>query len=193
MMKYATPLVSWHFIQAHNYTRATARSIDLIVVHTMEAPQRDGTARSVAAWFASAAAPQASAHYCVDNLEVWQCVREEDVAWAAPKANRNGVHIEHAGYAAQTKEQWASPYSRAMLALSARIAARTCARHSIPVEYVDAAGIVAGHRGVTTHAQVSLAWKTVGGHTDPGKHFPMDDYIRLVRSFIDQGLDVPHI
>jgi hypothetical protein len=48
------------------------------------------------------------------------------------------------------------------------------------VEYVDVAGLKAGKRGVTTHNNVSLAFKK-STHTDPGPNFPMSHYMDLVR------------
>lgn len=67
------------FVQARNYTKGPRRKgIDLIVVHTMEAPQKGNTAENIANWFASESAPQASAHYC---LAPWTRVLCEDLVW----------------------------------------------------------------------------------------------------------------
>jgi hypothetical protein len=171
------------FIQARNYTRVTTppRSVDVVVLHTMEYPERPTGAEWCANYFAGSTAPQASAHYMVDNDTVVQGVRDEDVAWAAPGCNHNGLQIEHAGYAAQGATGWADPYSQAMLALSAKLTAKLCNRHAIPVRYVDALGLQEGRRGITTHAAVSLAFRRTD-HTDPGKSFPMAAYIAAVKA-----------
>jgi len=188
-----------NYVQAVNYTPAAGRAIDLVVIHTMEAPEKPGTARGVAQWFASKDAPKASAHYCIDDATTIQCVREQDVAWAAPGSNHNGVHLEHAGYASQTPSQWDDVYSRAVLERSAVLCARICERHHIPVIYVDAEGLLRGERGVTTHAQVTKAcslaktrnartspfYKAKTTHTDPGPNFPMVSYLGTVRSFLE--------
>ena len=79
------------FVQARNYTRGRSNPIDVIVIHTMESPEKPDTAESVAAWFAAATAPQASAHYCIDANSIVECVRDTDVAWHAPGANHNGL------------------------------------------------------------------------------------------------------
>ena len=170
------------FIQARNYTRVTGkpRSIDLICLHTMEYPERPTGAEWCAQYFASRTAPKASAHYCVDADSTVQCVRDEDVAWAAPGANHNGIQIEHAGYAKQTLADWADPYSQAMLKRSAELTARLCKRHSIPVRSLKAPGLLRGLRGITTHAAVSEAFKR-SNHWDPGKDFPMSQYLLLVK------------
>jgi hypothetical protein len=168
------------FLQARNYTPVSSRVISLLCLHTMEAPEKPATAKAVAQWFAGSTAPRASAHYNTDDKEIWQSVKEKDVAWAAPGANKQGIHLEHAGYARQSAAEWADPYSEAMLRLSARLAADICRRHDLPVVFVPAEGLLRGERGITTHAAVSKAWRQTS-HTDPGPGFPMAHYLNLVR------------
>ena len=48
------------FVQARNYTRGRSNAIDLLVIHTMEAPEKPTTAENVANWFAGSSAPQAT-------------------------------------------------------------------------------------------------------------------------------------
>ncbi len=160
-------------------------TIDLIVIHTIEAPEKGTTAESTAAWFAGPSAPQASAHYCVDTNSVVQCVEESVVAWAAPGANRNGIHIEHAGYARQTAVEWADPASEAILQRSAALAANIAKRHGIPIVRALASDLKAGGaRGFTGHVDVTWAFSNGKGHWDPGPHFPWDHYLDLVRAFL---------
>lgn len=167
------------FTQARNYTRATGRKVDVVVIHTMESPEGVDTAESVASWFAGSTAPQASAHYCVDSNSIVQCVREEDVAWAAPGANSDGIHVEHAGRANQTAAQWADAYSRKELDVSAGLVADITRRHGIPARWLSVADLKAGRRGITSHANVSLAFRK-SNHTDPGPGFPSGAYVALV-------------
>lgn len=169
------------FVQARYFNVANNRKIDLVVIHDMEHPEEPDAAEKVARWFSSKISPQASAHYCVDNNSIVQCVLDKNIAWQAPGANSNGIGIEHAGYASQRAEQWADPYSTAELDLSARLTRQLCDNFSIPIAYVDVAGLRAGTRGITTHAAVSLAFKK-STHTDPGPNFPMAHYIELVRT-----------
>ena len=91
------------FVQAKNFTQGPSNAIDVLVIHTMESPEKPDTAESVAHWFAGSTAPQASAHYCIDDNSIVQCVHDADVAWHAPGANHNGLGFEHAGRAAQTQ------------------------------------------------------------------------------------------
>ncbi len=171
------------FKQARSYTQVYGpqRKIDLIVLHSMEASEASTTAEAVANWFASPGAPRASAHYCIDDDSIVQCVRDADIAWAAPGSNGNGLQIEHAGYARQTREQWLDPFSSRMLELSAKLVARACALYQIPPVFIDREGLKRKERGITTHNEVTWAFRK-STHTDPGRHFPMDHYLDLVKT-----------
>ncbi|MGI6181473.1 MAG: N-acetylmuramoyl-L-alanine amidase family protein [Agathobaculum sp.] len=64
---------------AANYQRGRSASVQWIVLHFTA---NDGdTAKNNADYFARAAGLQASAHYFVDEREVWQSVRDGDTAW----------------------------------------------------------------------------------------------------------------
>lgn len=170
------------FIQARNYTpHQGLRQIDLIVLHSMESGEKPDTAENVAAWFAGETAPQASAHYCVDNDSIVQCVKDQDIAWAAPGANRNGIHIEHAGKASQSAEEWNDEYSRNVIVMSAGLSSILCKKYDIPVRFLTAEDLVRNGRGITTHAEVSKAFHQ-SDHWDPGPGFPTSTYIYLVSS-----------
>jgi len=169
------------FIQARNYTRGPRRGpVTLIVLHTMEASEKGTTAEAVAGWFAGPQAPQASAHYCIDNDSIVQCVKDDDIAWHAPGANANGIGLEHAGYARQTPEEWEDEFSKAMLLKSAGLTAFLLDKFGLPAVFCDAARLIQGDaRGITTHYQVTMAFKK-STHTDPGRGFPMQKYLELV-------------
>jgi N-acetyl-anhydromuramyl-L-alanine amidase AmpD len=173
------------FIQSKNFTKANRTEVRWIVLHTMEAAEASTTAVRTAQWFASASAPQASCHYCVDDVTVVQCVETSDVAWHAPGANRFGIGIEHAGYARQTPAEWADSFSQRMLDLSANLSAGLAAKWSIPIRFVKAAELVAGEPGFTTHYEVSKAFKK-SDHWDPGPNFPMDAYLERVRNYTER-------
>lgn len=168
------------FVPSPNRTIVTfpARKIDLVVLHDMEAPERLDTAENVAAYFARPTT-KASAHYCVDRDSIIECVPLKDVAWAAPGANHNGIQIEFAGYARQTPAQWNDAYSKEMLQRGAELTAWLLKRFNIPVKFVDSLGLKRGERGITTHREVSLAFK-LSSHTDPGPSFPRLDFMHSV-------------
>jgi N-acetyl-anhydromuramyl-L-alanine amidase AmpD len=172
------------FIRARNFTPAEGRAVNLVVIHTMEAPEKPTTAENVAAWFAGDSAPKASVHYCVDVDSVVQTLEEKHVAWGAPGANEKGIHIEHAGYAKQTPEEWADVYSRTMLERSAELVAGICVRHKIPVRRLTVAELRDGERGIVGHADVSDAFKA-STHWDPGPSFPWTEYLDRVKAHVD--------
>lgn len=176
------------FFPAANYTpHVSPREIDLIVIHTMESPEAGMTAESCGSFFHNQpkGPSGSSAHYGVDNNSIVKYVHDHDVAWAAPGANLDGLHIEHAGRAAQSAEDWGDEYSTDMLINSARLVARKAKRYHVPIRFLSAAEVKAGHSGITGHVQVTESG--VGGlsgtHTDPGPNFPWRRYIRYVKAF----------
>lgn len=187
------------FIPARFFDRSRYGSpITVIVIHTAETPEGPKTARSVASWFASlmlgadGKSHPASAHYSVDANEIVQSVRDSEMAYGAPYANRNGLHIEHAGRASQTAEQWADAYSEAMLQRSADLVANLCRKNGIPCKRLDPEDLKAGARGICGHDTVSKAFPVAGGHMDPGPAFPWAAYIELVMQADNMG-GKPHV
>lgn len=179
------------FIQAANYTPTKSRVIDLVVLHSMEAPEKGDTAEATANYFARQTpgdkANGSSAHYNIDNDSIVQSVNERDVAWAAPGANHNGVQLEHAGYARQNAAEWGDEYSQAMLRRSAALTAEIVKRYGLPVVFRRAADLLAGGeraRGITTHYEVTQAFHR-STHTDPGIGFVIDQYLALVNENVD--------
>ena len=170
--------MAYPLVESPHVTRTNGRRIDLIVIHSMEMDEKGSTAESCAQWFRNPAA-KVSAHYCVDADSIVQCVRDQDVGWHAPGANHNGIGIEHAGRARQSRAEWQDDYSTAMLERSARLVAGLCAKYRIPVTWLHPADLLAGKRGITSHHNVSLAFKR-GSHWDPGPGFPLERYLRAV-------------
>lgn len=184
----APSLATFPFKQAKHYRRIVnlPRSIELIVIHSMEALERVTTAEACAGFFADPGMRNgkpiiASAHFCADVDSIVQCVKVTDIAYAAPGANHNGIHIELAGYARQKPEEWGDAYSDAMLRNVAKLVAALGRIHQIPMAFCDVADLVAKKRGVTTHHAVSLAFRK-SDHTDPGEHFPVGYFLDLCRA-----------
>lgn len=175
------------YIQAKNYHRGRVRPLRAIVIHDMEAPETEGRARWCANYFAGKDAPQASAHFCVDDKEVIQGVHLEDTAWAAPGLNADGINIENAGYAGQKRSDWIDAYSRQELALLAKLTAALCKKYSIPVRRLTVAQVKDGKsRGICGHVDVTNAFPDLGtGHTDPGQFFPWDVFLKMVQAEYD--------
>lgn len=176
-------------IQARQFSRGGNLPINRIVIHDMEAPETSTTAENVARYFSTTTSP-ASAHYNVDSDSIVRSVRDEDVAYHAPP-NTHSIGIEHAGYASQRTDQWLDPYSRAMLHLSAGLTRALCKKYGVPIVFVPASQLAAGQRGITTHAEVSKAWRRTD-HWDPGPGFPMDFFLSLVRDADPNPPNPPH-
>jgi N-acetyl-anhydromuramyl-L-alanine amidase AmpD len=171
------------FVQAaHCGPSRKGDPIWLIVIHTMEAREKPRTAYNVAFWFAGTNAPQASAHYCVDSDDTVQCVKEDVIAWAAPGANRYGIHIEHAGYASQKPIDWQDEYSQKMLHRSAALAAEIAHRYAIPIVKLSPGDLQQdpAATGFCGHVDVTIGRNAGHGHTDPGSSFPWDQYLGMV-------------
>ncbi|WP_073947720.1 N-acetylmuramoyl-L-alanine amidase [Streptomyces kebangsaanensis] len=133
--------------------------IDRVVIHVTQ-----GSFASAVKVFQDPA-HGAATHYIVrKDGHVTQMIRELDVAFHAGNRgyNERSVGIEHEGFVDD-----ASSFTDAMYAASARLTARICARYGIPVDREHIIG----------HVEVPGA-----DHTDPGRHWDWDRYIRLVRA-----------
>ncbi len=114
--------MAYPFVESPNRTRAPGRAIGVVVIHTMEIAERPDAAEICARWFKTPVS-RVSAHYCVDADSVIQCVREKDIAWHARGGNTNSIGVELAGFASQTRRDWADPYSAAVLDRAANLVA----------------------------------------------------------------------
>ena len=162
----------------------------LLVIHTMEAPELHATAESCAQFFQRANAT-GSAHLCIDDDSIVQSVpyaRKAAGARGYPyrgkTVNDYAIHFEHAGYARQSKAEWEDPFSVRMLFWSAIAAAKVCKQFAIPAQALVADQLRSGAAGITTHWEVTKAFRVVGGHTDPGPAFPMVSYVANVNYWL---------
>ncbi len=171
------------FIEAKYYHKGRLKPVELIVIHTMESPQTETVAKSVAIYFQNIGV-QASAHYCIDDNEIIQCVYDKNTAWHCKNANANGIGLEHAGFCDTI--DWESDYSISMLENSAQLSAYLCKKFDIPIQKAtfkadnDPTVIDKGFCG---HKEVPLH----GSHYDPGKNFPFDYYFELINKFLNEA------
>lgn len=149
-----------------------------IVIHSTVSPCREGQARDTAAYFRSPEA-RGSAHYAVDPGEVVQCAWDSVICWHAPP-NAQSLGIEMCEFPATTMDRWKERPHQLMLERTARLTAQLCLAYGVPIRYVGWFRMrVLGMRGVTTHAQVSKAWRQ-SDHWDPGT-WPRRRFMRMVR------------
>lgn len=155
--------------------RRSRDSIRLIVLHSAEAP----SAKGVAAYFASSAAA-GSAHAVIDDHECLITLPEIFIPWGAPGANKAGWHLELCGYARWTREEWLA--HKDMLLRAAKVVARRCRRYGIPVRYVGPWALRLFRSGITTHVDVTKAFR-LGTHWDPGPGFPRQWFLERVKEY----------
>lgn len=174
---------------AKNYTKGRqGHSIQMLVLHSAENQELPGQAVHLGEWFASANAPQASAHEMIDNKVVVVSVDDIDTAWADDDFPINLVskNYEMTGHASNTAAQWADAYETAVISLTEGEFKKDMKKYSIPAHHLTDAEIVAIHngnktlKGICTHADISRALKIVGGHSDPGVNFPLTAFIKAV-------------
>jgi N-acetyl-anhydromuramyl-L-alanine amidase AmpD len=174
---------SWPYVPASQYRKWTAggrRPVRLVVIHDMEFPETARAAEVIAHDFATRTAKNpGSAHINVDNDSIVQCVKDNDIAFAAPGANRDGIQIELAGFGSQTREQWLDNYSEALLQRGADAAAQYCLKYGIPPIHITNQQLAAGAKGIIGHYQATAVYHE-STHTDPGNAFPWDYFISLV-------------
>lgn len=176
---------SWKFVQARWFEPFTGmRQPRLIVVHDMEFYERGDTAEVIAKDFATRApTSKASAHICVDNNSIVQCVKDNDIAFAAPGANSDGLQMELAGFGKQIRSDWLDFYGIALLAIGSDAAAQWCLKFDLPpIKLTDAEVANKVTKGICGHDQVSRVFKR-SDHTDPGPDFPWDYFIQSVANF----------
>jgi N-acetyl-anhydromuramyl-L-alanine amidase AmpD len=169
------------------------RNVRVIVMHSMESAEKGDTAENVARFFQNPKDKKGnpvkvSAHLCVDNNSIVQCVMDNNVAFSAPGVNNDGIHIEQAGFAKQTKTEWLDPFGVLMLDLSANAAAQYCLKYNIPVKHLSNEELKAGEKGIIGHVQATAVFKPNNGHTDPGSGFPWDHFIERVQHHFDERL-----
>lgn len=167
-------------IKARHFTDVVERRrVRVIVIHSMEAPEKGETAENVARFFQNTPKP-ASAHLCIDNNGIVQCVFDNDIAFAAPGVNKDGIQLELAGFARQTRQEWLDPYSLLVVENAANVAAQYCLKYNIPIKHLTDQELKDGQKGIVGHVQASKVYKK-STHTDPGEGFPWDHFLERVK------------
>lgn len=173
--KYASTYVPAKFF--HVGRRSKVR---LVVLHSAESGEGENTAENVANYFKNIDR-KASAHTCFDNNSCSQSVLLTDTAFAAKGTSADGIHVEHAGRAKQSRAQWLDDYGTAMLTFSAIGTADHCAEFDLRPVFMSQKELADPTKtGITTHAMSNRVFPSPTMHSDPGKWFPEDWYIGKV-------------
>lgn len=159
-----------------------------VIVHSTESNDLKGSRddlRGIRAWFDNPAS-QASSHIGIDgdaNTEVW--VPSNEKAWTAGAANGWSLNIEFIGRAAQPASAW----EEAQIKEGAKWAAYWGVKYDIPAQKGNVKNVnglcVCTRKGILRHSDITAAG--FGSHTDPGRAFPMDDFIRAMRYYKRAG------
>lgn len=172
---------SGQYVAVHDSGPREAADIGWVVIHSTEGD----TAAGAAGWF-SLAASSGSANLVVDDNECFRTVADLRIPWAAPPLNKRGFHIELAGHAAWTQEEWLK--HPGTLHRAAYKAATRCKAYGVPVRQVGWLGLLLGRKGITSHNAISLAWHQ-SDHHDPGPSFPWAYFMDLVKTYgVELGL-----
>lgn len=156
-----------------------AQTPKLIVLHSTVSPCRDGQAIATGNYFANLGEDRkASAHYVVDPGKTVQCVGDHTVAYHCG-FNQDSIGIEMCEFPSWDRTRWDDAEHRRMMRRTARLVAKLTLVYKIRPYYVGRAGLLLGIKGVTTHRQMSLAFK-MSSHWDPGA-WPRRKFMREVR------------
>lgn len=159
-----------------------------IVIHTSEGSNGPDAAEQLAQFLtrpgdrttASGSRYGSSYHAIIDLEQVIPAVVDDRVAYSAPGANTNGLHVVLPGRAGQTRQQWLSEPSLSRIDTLAKYVSDVRQQYGIPLERVTPAEMVAGTRGYCDHAAVRDAFGKTD-HWDVGPNFPWDVFASKIR------------
>ncbi|UNZ19137.1 transglycosylase SLT domain-containing protein [Streptomyces sp. 891-h] len=151
------PDATWVPANGNNFAKGRNAKIDKIVVHVTQ-----GSYAGTISWFQNPEA-QVSSHYVVRSKDgaVTQMVRDADTAYHARSANASALGIEHEGYV--DDPSW---FTDSMYRSSAKLTRHLADKHSVPLDRKH----IVGHNELPGN-----------DHTDPGKHWNWDTYLKLVK------------
>jgi len=167
------------FVPGKYFKKGRTKIIRVIVIHDAECKETSHAAEDLGEYGRHPDYPSSWQISC-DNDSCVRTVKDEDTAYAAPPLNPEALHLELAGYGAQTREQWLDAFSSQVLDRAARLVAQWCKRYSIPVVHLTNRQLEQGAKGIVGHYQVSAVYKK-SDHTDPGENFPWDEFIHRVQ------------
>jgi N-acetylmuramoyl-L-alanine amidase CwlA len=136
-----------------------------IVLHSTVTSDKPGTAYGVAKFFHTEA-QKTSAHYVVDAKYRYQCVPDSNVAYHCGY-NDGSIAVEMCEMPSQDITRWDDTDHRLLEINAAHLVARLCASKGVRPWYVGWVGLKLGINGVTTHNDMSKAFK-MSTHWDPG-------------------------
>lgn len=179
-----SPLVTYTYFGPPFAHGGGQPSINVGVIHDIEAPIIDGMAESLCGpnYFGHGGDPgnPVSIHYVVGPDAICQGTDEDTIAWHCGNSNPGTIGIEQCGFASLTTAQWLDPEGVRQLDNLARLMADISARRPLirlrwlsDAECLHALDNKTSPGGWTTHRQLSAIGRSTG-HTDPGPNYPAD-------------------
>ena len=212
------PKVVWKPSEHFRKASRTPADIDTIVIHTTEGNYDDKLSfveNHNRTWIGNVKYLQkndrgVSASFVVGrNGEIAQLVAEKDVAFTSTYYNDRSFGIEIAGWG-DRKEMW----TPGLLNGLADLVAYLCVRWGVepvhaegdairgPFQTLTKGGVsfpgyagtgIVGHYQIQTPGSEAVKIGKYGSKSDPGPHFPWDDFIRSVRERIARAGAKPRI
>lgn len=180
------PLINGRIATKNNSGKRA--STDLIILHTMEVPEKTERAKWASEYFTTS---NNSINFNVSDKETWGSADIDEVAWHCGvfSVNQRSVGIE-------TTMSHGTPvtdFQRAMMARLAKLVAELCRYYNIPAVWLTPAEVKAGKKGICSHNDVTLAYGVNGGHIDnPCKLWGQGNFIALVKAELTGTTPTPN-
>ena len=160
-------------------------TVPLIAVHTYECPRESGekALRNRADYQQRSGTGSYTVLVSADGKSLRANDDNYTPCASLPTGDRLGFHLSFLAYAADSRETWLK--YEAQLREAARICADWCRLYGHEPRHLSV-GEVASRKvkGFCTHGDISAAFRE-SDHTDPGKGFPMDVFLRYVREALN--------
>ena len=181
------PQVRHDFHAVHDSGVRDVHAIRYIVLHDGEVADGDHAAEIIGRIFENPGAG-GSSHYGADNNSVQQYLSLDRIAWGAPPLNTAGIHVEQAGLARYSRQDWLAGYIPMLLRV-AELLAWLYQHYGVPLVHLSERELRAlgpdpkRPAGIVTHAQVTEVFKQ-SDHTDPGAGYPLDMVLQAARAML---------
>ncbi|MDV6300181.1 M23 family metallopeptidase [Dietzia maris] len=155
-------------------------TVPLIAIHTYECPRESGerALRNRANYQQTSGTGSYNVLVSADGKSLRANDDNYTPCASLPTGDRLGFHLSFLAYAADSRETWLK--HDAQLREAARICAQWCRNHGHEVRRLSVPEVQGRRvRGFCSHGDISVAFRE-STHTDPGKNFPWDVFLRYV-------------
>lgn len=170
------------WVESPNFYRDRVLDAGIITGHTTEGSESPRSALWSAQWCARKETG-ATAHFFVDNKNIYQSVECDRQAWHCNGGNVYSIGVEFAGKASQRSEEWADAFSIEMLQNAAVLYRWLADNGKIPLIYLGTDALVLFKQGKTVLPRGCCAHKDWvragfgGNHVDWGETFPVEQFL----------------